>query len=91
MLHLRLRKTPYLGVHETGGTSIFHRHVWGVYVRRSQNGVKSTANVAHMRLCHSRMLFVRAKPRETQEMVFDAHDQTFASFKGASARGIYTI
>jgi hypothetical protein len=28
--------------------------------------------VAHVRLCHSRMLFVRAYPRETQEMVFDA-------------------
>ena len=27
----------------------------------------------HGRLCHSRMLFVRAYPRETQEMVFDAH------------------
>ena len=25
------------------------------------------------RLCHSRMLFVRAYPRESQEMVFDAH------------------
>jgi hypothetical protein len=30
---------------------------------------------AHVRLCHSRMLFVRAYPRETQEMVFDAHDR----------------
>jgi hypothetical protein len=25
----------------------------------------------HLRLCHSRMMFVRAYPRETQEMVFD--------------------
>ena len=25
--------------------------------------------VAHVRLCHSRMMFVRAYPRETQEMV----------------------
>src|ERR1044072_6275556 len=31
-----------------------------------------------MRLCHSRMLFVRAYPRESQEMVFDAHDRAFA-------------
>ena len=45
--------------------------------------------VAHVRLCHSRMLFVRAYPRETQEMVFDAHDQAFAFFKGACTRGIY--
>jgi hypothetical protein len=45
--------------------------------------------VAHVRLCHSRMLFVRAYPRETQEMVFDAHDRAFAFFKGACTRGIY--
>jgi hypothetical protein len=30
---------------------------------------------AHVRLYHSRMLFVRCYPRETQEMVFDAHDR----------------
>ena len=46
-------------------------------------GVTTTVKVAHVRLCHSRMLFVRAYPRETQEMVFDAHDRTFALFKGA--------
>ena len=45
--------------------------------------------VAHIRLCHSRMLFVRAYPRETQEMVFDAHDRAFALFKGTCGRGIY--
>jgi transposase len=44
---------------------------------------------AHVRLCHSRMLFVRVYPRETQEMVFDAHDRAFALFKGACRRGIY--
>ncbi len=38
------------------------------------------------RLCHSRMFFIRAYPRETQEMVFDAHDRTFAFFKGTCAR-----
>jgi hypothetical protein len=53
------------------------------------NGVTVTVKVAHMRLCHSRMLFVRAYPRETQEMVFDAHDRAFAFFKGACTRGIY--
>ena len=41
-----------------------------------------TVKAAHVRLCHSRMLFVRAYPRETQEMVFDAHDRAFALFKG---------
>ena len=53
------------------------------------SGVTVTVKVAHMRLCHSRMFFVRAYPRETQEMVFDAHERAFAFFKGACARGIY--
>jgi transposase len=52
-------------------------------------GVTTTLKVAHVRLCHSRMFFVRAYPRETQEMVFDAHDRAFAFFKGACIRGIY--
>ncbi|TWB67821.1 transposase [Nitrospirillum amazonense] len=52
-------------------------------------GVTVTVKVAHVRLCHSRMLFVRAYPRETQEMVFDAHDRAFAFFKGTCTRGIY--
>ena len=53
------------------------------------NGTTVTVKVAHVRLCHSRMLFVRAYPRETQEMVFDAHDRAFAFFRGACTRGIY--
>jgi transposase len=53
------------------------------------NGVTVTVKVAHVRLCHSRMLFVRAYPRETQEMVFDAHNRAFAFFKGTCTRGIY--
>jgi transposase len=53
------------------------------------SGVTVTVKVAHVRLCHSRMLFARAYPRETQEMVFDAHDRAFAFFKGACQRGIY--
>ena len=52
-------------------------------------GVTTTVKVAHVRLCHSRMMFVRAYPRESQEMVFDAHDRAFAFFKGACRRGIY--
>jgi hypothetical protein len=35
------------------------------------------------------MLFVRAYPRETQEMLFDAHEKAFAFFKGVPKRGIY--
>jgi transposase len=53
------------------------------------NGTTVTVKVAHVRLCHSRMLFVRAYPRETQEMVFDAHVRAFAFFKGTCTRGIY--
>jgi transposase len=52
-------------------------------------GTTVTVKVAHVRLCHSRMLFVRAYPRETQEMVFDAHNRAFGFFKGTCARGIY--
>jgi len=52
-------------------------------------GMPVTVKVAHVRLCHSRMMFVRAYPRETQEMVFDAHDRAFALFKGSCQRGIY--
>ncbi|MEM9147210.1 MAG: IS21 family transposase, partial [Pseudomonadota bacterium] len=53
------------------------------------DGVTVTVKVAHVRLCHSRMMFVRAYPRESQQMVFDAHDRAFAFFKGACTRGIY--
>ena len=53
------------------------------------DGITTTVKVAHVRLSYSRMPFVRAYPRETQEMVFDAHDKAFAFFGGACARGIY--
>jgi transposase len=53
------------------------------------DGVTSTVKVAHVRLCHSRMFFVRSYPRESQEMVFDAHDRAFRFFHGACQRGIY--
>jgi transposase len=52
-------------------------------------GAAVRVKVAQMRLCHSRMLFVRAYLRETQEMVFDAHEKAFAFFKGVPTRGIY--
>ena len=53
------------------------------------DGVTTIVKVAHLRLCHSRMMFVRVYPRETQEMVFDAHERAFAFFKGACGRGVY--
>lgn len=52
-------------------------------------GATTTLKVAHLRLCHSRMFYVRAYPRESQEMVFDAHDKAFAFLGGACQRGIY--
>jgi transposase len=53
------------------------------------DGVTTEVKVAHMRLCHSRMSFLRAYLREAQEMVFDAHDKAFAFYRGACERGIY--
>ena len=53
------------------------------------DGVTTTAKVAHLRLSHSRMAYIRAYPRESQEMVFDAHNRAFAFFQGSCARGIY--
>ena len=50
------------------------------------NGITITVKVAHVRLCHSRMPFVRAYPRKTQEMVFDAHDLTRARIMRARVR-----
>jgi transposase len=52
-------------------------------------GTTTEIKVAHVRLCHSRRFFIRAYPRETQEMVFDAHDHAFRFFGGACRRGIY--
>ncbi len=52
-------------------------------------GTTVTVKVAHVRLCHSRLMFVRAYPRETQEMVFDAHDRAFALFRGACTRDVF--
>jgi transposase len=53
------------------------------------NGTTTTVKVAHVRLCHSRMMFVRAYMRESQEIVFDAHDKAFAFFRGTCTRGMY--
>src|SRR5215203_3101993 len=49
------------------------------------NGTTVTVKVAHLRLCHSRMLFVRAYPRETQEIVFDAQHRAFLNGLGSRA------
>ena len=46
-------------------------------------GVTTKAKVAQVRLCYSRMPFARAYPRESQEMVFDAHEKAFQFLQGA--------
>lgn len=52
-------------------------------------GVVQTIKVAHFRLAYSRQMFVVAYPRETQEMVLDAHSQAFAFFGGVPKRMVY--
>jgi transposase len=46
------------------------------------HGVVQTVKVAHFRLAYSRKMFVMAFPRETQEMVMEAHNQAFAFYGG---------
>ncbi|GGB87547.1 transposase [Marinobacterium zhoushanense] len=53
------------------------------------DGSVQRLKVAHFRLVYSRMPFVIAFPRETQEMVFAAHDAAFAYWGGVTHRGIY--
>jgi transposase len=53
------------------------------------NGILQTIKVAHFRLSYSRQMFVVAYPRETQEMVLEAHSRAFAFFGGVPARLIY--
>ncbi len=50
-------------------------------------GTPLRVKVAHVRLCASRTIYVRAYPRESQEMVFDAQARAFAFFGGALLRG----
>jgi transposase len=52
-------------------------------------GVTQTIKLAHFRLTHSRAMFVVAYPRETQEMVMDAHDRAFAFFGGVPQKMVY--
>lgn len=52
-------------------------------------GVAQVVKLAHFRLAHSRQMFLAAYPRESQEMVFDAHNRAFAFFGGVPLRMIY--
>ena len=55
----------------------------------SFQGMPLMVKAAHMKLSHSRMPFVRVYFRETQELVFDAHDKAFVFYGGICRRGIY--
>ena len=52
-------------------------------------GIDQVVKVAHVRLCYSRAFFLVAYPRESQEMVFDAHARAFEFLGGVPRRGIY--
>lgn len=52
-------------------------------------GVQTQVKIAQFRLCYSRQPFCVACPRETLEMVIDAHIRAFEFFGGVCCRGIY--
>ena len=52
-------------------------------------GLPQMVKVAHVLLCHSRAFLAIAYPRESQEMLFDAHERAFRFFGGVARRGIY--
>jgi transposase len=59
------------------------------YEKIELGGMPVQIKVAQFRLCHSRMPYCVAYPRETLEMVLDAHVRAFEYFGGACQRGIY--
>jgi hypothetical protein len=60
-----------------------------IFYEKAVGGVVQTIKVAHFRLTYSRQMFVVAYPRETQEMVLDAHSKAFAFFVGVPKRMVY--
>ena len=59
------------------------------YEQLEIGGLPMVVKVAHTRLCHSRFCFCQGFPRESMEMVFEAHNRAFDFFGGACGRGIY--
>ena len=55
------------------------------------DGVTTIVKVAHVRLCHSRMMLARAYPQQTHEMLFDAHDHAFACWAACRGGAFTTI
>jgi transposase len=72
----------YFGPGEAYQFDFSHEHV-------ELGGVAQVVKLAHVRLCHSRLFFLIAYLRESQEMVFDAHARAFIFFAGVPRRGIY--
>lgn len=53
------------------------------------NGVNTKLLIAHFKLSHSRVFFLRAYLLQSHEMLFDAHYHAFVAFGGVPERGIY--
>jgi transposase len=53
------------------------------------NGINTKLQIAHFKLCHSRVFFLHAYLLQTHEMLFDAHCHAFRAFDGVPERGIY--
>jgi len=53
------------------------------------NGIHTKLQIAHFRLSHSRIFFLRAYLTQSHEMLFDAHYHAFQAFGGVPERGIY--
>lgn len=53
------------------------------------NGSNTKLQIAHFKLCHSRVLYLRAYLLQSHEMLFDAHFHAFQAFAGVSERSIY--
>jgi hypothetical protein len=71
----------YLAGGEAYQFDFSHEHV-------ELGGVDQVVKLAHVRLSHSRGFFLVAYPRESQEMVFDAHARAFTFFDGVPRRGM---
>ena len=82
----RVTKTAYIPlVFEPGDAYQFDWSEETVQIAGKVHKIK----VAHFRLSHSRKFFLIAYFRESQEMLFDAHNKAFSFFGGLCRRGIY--
>ncbi len=52
-------------------------------------GLYRRLQVAHIKLCASRVFLLVAYPNQSHEMLFDAHNRAFQAFDGVPLRGIY--